>query len=143
MADSDNPFMKFVPSYDEKGSKDEENPFMKFVPGYGSKKSEKPINDEYDERSLQSLQESFSGVTPKGMDKQEPPEEWRKSGGTMYQEALGMGGMVAGSAVGGKIGAGIGTAIMPGAGSVVGGVVGAGIGGGVGYYAAKGANSPS
>jgi len=137
MPNSDNPYMRFVPGYEEEYN-DSDNPYMRFVPGYGSKKSENPISDEYDERSLQSLQESYSGVTPEGMDKQQPPEEWRKSGGTIGQEALGMGGMVVGSAVGGKIGAGIGTAVMPGPGSVVGGIVGAGIGGGVGYFAGKG-----
>jgi hypothetical protein len=132
----DNHFMKLI---NKNGKSDNneypltgpDNPFMKLIT-----KKENPIKDEYDVRSLQSLQESFSGVTPEGMDRPKYPDDWKKVG-DVGGEVLGMGGTLAGSLVGAKAGGIAGTTIMPGVGTAIGGVAGSVIGGGIGYYTGK------
>ena len=119
----ENPFMKL-------GREDDDNPFMKLG-------REEPIEDEYDPRVLQDLQESYYGVTPKDMTRGRTPAEWEKSGRIVAKEALGMGGWAAGSAVIKPIGVAIGTAVGGPAGGIIGGGIASVIGGTGGYFLTK------
>ncbi len=57
------------------------------------------------------------------------------------EEAISTGSMVAGMALGGKVGAGLGTMVAPGLGSAIGTVAGIAIGAVIGHYGGKGWNS--